>query len=885
MPESADAASDILKRLQSASPELPALLERDIANSPDALRSLKNLERWLTGTTQFARIESLIDNPPLRHRLVFLMGASQAVADSLLQNPDLAQLLGDIGEISAAQTAADIERTGDAFLKSATSYTHSLDRIRYLKQREQLKIVWNDLSGAWEPEALWTALSALADAVLRLVAKVVWKDMGVEEELPVAAIALGKHGTSELNYSSDIDLMFVCKDEATDIEIASKFCERFVRAVEGKMGRGALYRIDLRLRPLGKAGAVVQRVSAALNYYQNYCEPWEILAMIRARSCAGNRAAGSAFIDGIREIVYKGARTEAFLDEVVAAKVRYEEDTKRKGEEQTNLKLGTGGIRDIEFIVQMMQLLYGNKFSELRGASTMNALRSLQSEILPEREREMLSSSYRLYRQVEHRLQLRHDLQEHNLPANHYELQVLARLIGAVSWIALDSELRRRRAEVRAILIKRIPGVARAQMVGASIAQTIGLMAGTAEAEAAEKLASFYEEPERLIRLAAENPSLSERLRLIAIDAPRVVSEIGFHQELWDVAMSSEAELQENDEEDPGERLIERVRAAGNDWEAALSAALRREFVSACLKEAFHKNVTRTWKHLTSVADASLLCLLEQLGGEDIDVVCMGRLGSKDLLLGSDWDLMLLSRDTGNHPRAERIGQELMRFARRIGLSSGYFRLDARLRPEGSSGLMVRSMDGFASYSISAMETWERLAFTRARSLRKWPESMHAVGSAIAGARWTHAEDSEILDMRRRIQSERVRPWELHRNVKLGEGYQLDIEWLCGVLMLRRGEQLAPEPAPTMLRALSEVGALTIRDAERLSEAAVFYSRLRDIMFLLDFDSDAVLPENPDKLDRIAASLNVKGGNEVLKTAEFHRECVSSVFDEVIVRP
>src|SRR5688572_3422938 len=431
------------------------------AETADPDRALLNLDRWIGSDSHApSRLVALAENPALLHRLAIIVGASQPIADSLAKNPELGLLLGDPSELLPPVETSEVIDEGRSLMGKANSFLHALDRLRHLRSRHQLRIVANDLSGAWEPQVVWHALSSLADAVLQLAAECVWKETAGDAPIPLAVVALGKHGSSEVNYSSDIDLLFVAVDDA-DTELCERFCGKFVRAVEGKMGRGALYRIDLRLRPMGKAGPVFLGIGASLRYYESYCEPWEIQALIRSRVCAGNQAVGDHFVREVSKLIYKGPRSDVFLDGIIDAKRRYEAETRRKGEAGSNIKLGPGGIRDIEFVVQMFQLTLGHEMPSLQGAGVVPAIDVLaDSGVLTLRNADLLRSSYKFFRQIEHRIQLRQDLQTHILSASAHERHALAKLTGFRAWQGLDSELRRRRAMVRDLLETNVPALA-----------------------------------------------------------------------------------------------------------------------------------------------------------------------------------------------------------------------------------------------------------------------------------------------------------------------------------------------------------------------------------------------------------------------------------------
>jgi glutamate-ammonia-ligase adenylyltransferase len=809
-----------------------------------------------------------------------ILGASQPLADGLAKNPELALILGDPGELSRPVVASEVIEEGRALVRRANSFLHALDRLRHLKSRVQLRIVSNDLSGAWEPGIVWLALSALADAILELAAEIVWKEIAESDELPLAVIAMGKQGSSEVNYSSDLDLIFVSEDDV-DPALCEKFCSRFVRALEGKMGRGALYRIDLRLRPMGAAGPMFLGKTATVRYYESYCEPWEIQAMIRSRVCAGNRKVGDQFVRDVSALVYKGPRSDVFLDGIIDAKKRYERETAKRGEAASNIKLGPGGIRDIEFIVQMYQLTMGDDSPSLQGAAVIPAINVLMdSGVMPQKTGELLRSSYRFLRQVEHRIQLRQDLQTHHLPTLQSERTALAHLMGFTSWAGLDSEIRRRRSLVREVLETNVPALAQTRADERKLADALNLHPDSPAAAAAERLLATSDSPKAILAEVLEDPATAERVRLLVTRAPRVVSELSFHRELWDVAFGEEVEVEAADDTDPGVRM----RADARENPDSLEGALRREAFVGALKHAHHGDVERSYRYLSSVAEAALIVSLDAVGGEDLDIIAMGRLGSREPLLSSDWDVLLLCRDQASHERAERVGQDWVRAARRLSMASGNFPLDVRLRPEGGSGLVVRSLTGFATYAEGPMEAWERLAFTRGRSLRGLKDSEKAIAIAWMGKEWTWEDEQEIMHMRKRVQTERMRPWEAGRDLKLSEGCGLDIEWLLALVKLRHPEVAPETPVPTHELALSvaKAGALNQKDSDTLAAASLFYAELRNAMYLLDFESDSVLPENPEKLSRLADWVGVSGANELLSRVAHHREGVAVVFGEIV---
>ncbi|HWP31528.1 MAG TPA: hypothetical protein VNK96_07390 [Fimbriimonadales bacterium] len=877
-------ATGVIERLGGF--QVPNFWQRvlsSLAQTPNPDRALANLERWLfSAGNSYVRASLLVEDPGFRHRFLMILGSGQGLADSLIQNPEMSTSLADYAEISSPPNSKSLIKRGIALLENTSSFSHRLDRIRFLKQETLLKIAAADLTAEWEQETVWEALSELADAILHLVFRAVSQELG--SEFPVAVIAMGKHGSRELNYSSDIDLIFLVQDDYPNLEAASKFCEKLTRALVGKMGRGSLYRVDLRLRPFGKSGPISHTLTAALNYYRNYAEPWEIQALVRARPCAGDKKLGENFVREIADVVYSGARSEFFLDSLLSAKKRYEQEIQTRGEWETNIKLGRGGIRDVEFITQVLQLLAGSQFRELQGAPTLDALSTLEAnEILSEREANILENGYRILRQLEHRIQLLYDLQEHTLPKEELERKALCKMMHSPEWTFLEKELMRIRTQIREILERRIAGLAKPSEEVVEIITNLGYAYGSSLYRTAKKLIESSEDASSFTHDFLNDTSTLDRFRLIVENAPIVVPHIAFHKSLWDVAFSEEVEISPEDESDVSTSIYERLKDAHENWESALAWLLRRELVISAIKDGYHKDTKRTFKRLTRIAEAALLASLDRIGGKNIDIVALGRLGSEELLFGSDWDVILLVKNTDEQTRAEKVGEEWIRCARRMSTASSWFPLDSRLRPEGRSGLVVRSLQSLLTYGETAGESWERMAYTRARSLRGWRETQEALREFTYGPPWREEDEKNVMKIRQRIHNERVQPKYRNRNLKLSEGFLLDIEWICGLLKLRsRGEAASSPSILKTLKELKDNWKINLHEEEKLSEAMLFFSRLRNALFLLDMDSDVILPENLDKLNRIAAFLGYETPNDVLKKVEEMRNAVRSAYESLI---
>ena len=318
-----------------------------------------------------------------------------------------------------------------------------------------MRIAARDLARPFE--AGLAELSDLADGVLRRALS-----LASGEREPPALFALGKLGGRELNFSSDVDLFFVCEaspDERGDAarESATAVIQELKRRLEERTDEGFAYRVDLDLRPEGAAGALVRGVEGTLAYYELRGAEWERQMLLRLRHLAGSPSAARGFERGIAPFVYRRAFDPGVIDAVRAMKSRIETERREHGRDvDNNLKEGPGGIRDVEFTVQALQLFHAGRNPELRTGNVLAAIAALaHAQLLPEDSAAVLADGYRWLRCAEHALQLPEEQQTAQLPRDRAERTALARRMGYADPAAdeaarrFEADLARTRAQVR----------------------------------------------------------------------------------------------------------------------------------------------------------------------------------------------------------------------------------------------------------------------------------------------------------------------------------------------------------------------------------------------------------------------------------------------------
>lgn len=401
-----------------------------LAPSPDA--SLRNVERYLEiAGSPSVFLRTMLSAPPVLGLVTIVFGTSQHLSDILIRQPGLIYWLME----QATWDAPDTVESYEAWLENEADRFRSVEAkfnaIRRAHRQALLKIGVLDLVSEIAVEDVTRRLSALADACARVVLDVVFDDLA-DEAMPraLSVIAMGKLGGSELNYSSDIDLIFAC-NEADDemMHQYSRVARRFTEAMSALTEEGYLYRVDLRLRPDGKAGPIVNSDTALRLYYEHRGRPWEFQALLKARPIAGDIELGTRLLEDLGKLIFNPALPYSPLDTVGAMREQIK-DHANATQRGYNIKLMAGGIRDIEFIAQAQQIMHGRTHPDVRTPTTLLALARLkQHKFITEWDADNLAAAYRFFRLVEHRLQMMHQLQTHTLPDSDAEIALLARRV------------------------------------------------------------------------------------------------------------------------------------------------------------------------------------------------------------------------------------------------------------------------------------------------------------------------------------------------------------------------------------------------------------------------------------------------------------------------
>ncbi|MCC6696794.1 MAG: bifunctional [glutamate--ammonia ligase]-adenylyl-L-tyrosine phosphorylase/[glutamate--ammonia-ligase] adenylyltransferase [Candidatus Hydrogenedentes bacterium] len=436
--------------------------------------ALVRLQRYLeVSRTPHAELDLMDATLRYTRMLLTILGQSHYLTDILCRNPEYMSWLWEEAELENARSRDELVRELLRMLANFDAFDARCQALRRFKRREILRIATRDIFIHVPLASLTEDLSNLAEATLEAAYQSAHRDLEPRFGNPMCAsgtaecgfcaLGMGKLGGRELNFSSDIDLIFIyAADGATSggssgsISVAEyfhKLGERIIKALAEVTSEGSVFRVDMRLRPHGRMGPLAVDIDTALRYYEIEGQAWERQALIKMRPCAGDLALGDRFIELTRPFVFPRFFDDETLEDIRNVKRQMEAQVAGRGETDTEVKLGRGGIRDVEFTVQVLQLLNGGRYPELRSGTTLEAIKALgMFGVLKPLDATALASNYTFMRHVEHRLQIEGSQQRHALPKDPAELDALAKRLGYASDTSFLADYQDRAEATRKIL-------------------------------------------------------------------------------------------------------------------------------------------------------------------------------------------------------------------------------------------------------------------------------------------------------------------------------------------------------------------------------------------------------------------------------------------------
>ncbi len=879
-------------------------------------------DRALAALIEIARLHKrelvkLLSNPQQASRLCAVLGASDGLADFIQRHPD----------------------SLDAFRSSPKISGHSLasssrDELRIRYYQALLRIADFDLSSQTPLEIVQQvtrALSDLADGTIQAgieVAKVELLGEGRLTEaaladLKFAVIAMGKTGARELNYLSDVDVIYVASGELDNyLDTATKLATRLAKVLDEPSKEPGIWQLDPNLRPEGKQGALVRSLEGHRGYYEKWAEPWEFQALLKARFVAGDEILGTNYIQTIKPLIWSQPNRSAIVESARHLRKRVL-DMIPSEEREVEIKLGRGGLRDVEFTAQLLQLVHGVTDESLRVMDTFSALDALaDAGLLSRTDRDAFRRNYAFLRAVEHRVQLSKLRRTHLFPKDPSQQRRIARSLALSQTELIDrySSVRGETASLHDSVFYRpllqataslspdevvlssdqiqqrltaigfrdakgatqhiealTQGVSRRAVIQRTLLPVlIRWMAEGTDPDRAlltfRRLSEELGETHWFLRMLRDSSGAAERLMNVLSNSAfiaRVLESIPDSSQ-W---FGDEETLKPQSLEQISEELDSLIERNGEGAHEAVRAVRRREYLRVAIGAVLGaSSLQEISAGLTDITDAYLKAMLKiaKLRTQvdvDLGIVAMGRLGGRELGFGSDADCMLVYRgDTDQSEAANKLSQELLVLVKDSILE---FELDLGLRPEGKNGPRVRSISGYQGYYERWAETWEFQALLRARMVCGSTELVQEFVELINRYRYPlELTPKQLLEIRRikaRVESERLpQGADPQRHFKLGRGSLSDIEWLIQLKQLQHvGQHPEVGEVGTLpaLESLVAVGVIPKDDAERLREAWLLTSRCRSALVLaIDKQLDS-LPTDRRALEAMARILEYEPGS------------------------
>ncbi|QSB06439.1 bifunctional [glutamine synthetase] adenylyltransferase/[glutamine synthetase]-adenylyl-L-tyrosine phosphorylase [Natronoglycomyces albus] len=785
------------------------------------------------------------------------------------------------------------------------------------------RIAIEDLSGRADLTQTTAAISQLADAVIQRGLALAEAEHPLPEGTRLAIIAMGKSGGYELNYVSDVDVVFVAQG---DLSAASNLAARTMQICSA-----ATWPIDAGLRPEGRNGALVRTIGSYLEYLKHWARTWEFQALLKARACAGDMRLGQEWMDAIAPMVWEASLRPGIVEDVRAMRRKVEQSIPAH-RAAAEIKLGPGGLRDIEFAVQLLQLVHGRGDESLRVRSTLEALDALvEGGYLGREDGADLARTYTFLRTVEHRLQLQQLRRTHRIPDDGEKLHWLARSLGHRSVEQFRSEWAKHAATARRLheklmyrplleAVTRVPtnelqlsteaAHSRLSILGyADPARAMGhiksLTAGLTRTATIQStllpvmLRSFAASPEPDRGLLAYR-QVSEKLgrtpwflKLLRDGGPaavRLARLLGSSRYLTNLLLrhpeslrilSEDSELAPRNATDLAAGLFAAVDRHSDPHAAVavIRALRRRELIRvAAANLLLLIDIDEVGTALTDITDVTLQATLRAAARAvgstvPIAIIGMGRLGGGEMGYGSDADVLYVHAGTTDEERTH--AREIIELTQKLLAAPAGddppVDLDAGLRPEGKGGALVPSLETYRRYYEKRARLWERQALLRARPVAG-DEGLCEQFIALANEhRYPQGglSDAELIEFRRmkaRVETERLpQGADPSWHTKLGRGGLVDVEWSAQLLQLRHAAQIP------QLRTWGTVPALQAARSARLAETGALddliaswqlVSRVRNAITLSRGTSRDELPRNAAELQVLAQILGYEPDSE-----------------------
>jgi glutamate-ammonia-ligase adenylyltransferase len=907
-------ATGSLARLDGQLPEtVQGRLAILLRGSPDPDGALHYLARLLEEKP--GAFHWISRNPATLQFLIAVFSNSSFLSEQLLLTPEWLEPLPTAGDLHRVISSEEYAERLDSILNQHAGEMPPPGDFAVFRRRQLLRILIRDLLGFGTLSDITEELSNLADAMMECAYRRIRAQLELRHGVPrtgFSVIALGKLGGRELNYSSDIDLLFLYGENGeTDgpypvhhKEFYKKLGIQLTELLSAYTLHGISYRIDLRLRPEGKLGEVCISLDGARTYYQKRARDWELQMLIKARVAAGDRQTGRELLEFVEPLTYSTTTDFSKVEAVSEARLRISEKLARRrgSKEEFDVKLAPGGIRDIEFLVQCLQRLHGGREPWVRhGGSLLALFRLFDKGLLSEIEYSRLAKAYQFLRNLEHRLQFAEDRQTHTLPASGDALELLAHrmppaeLGAAPSATALMSQLNLHLENVREIYDRvvhpNIPLFYNAVIPAPGSAKPAPEPVSVIDLTPSNLMRSLVQKAPNLAATLARTPlrraarSFEQFLESI-LTAPDYLGWLdsnatlaAYTIDLFEHSPFFGEQLMRKPE------LLDELRQVHGKSSPGLSygemppllaeaSGLRRFFnremlriqcESICLRTPIFETLKRTSDLAgCAIATAYSMAVEQVLASQppvaahyrpkdQMSVIALGRLGMLEFDLASDADLnfAIPDEDAGEKLFWTRVAERIIAILTAYTSDGVLFTIDTRLRPNGREGQLVQTESAYKSYFERSAQAWEGITYMKSRTV-----------AGDSGRGTTFLSELQDVDWRRYGQGGRSRQELRQMRIRLeneqgpgnplkaGPGGYYDIDFALMYLRLKAAGFFFPVlNTPERIHVIEKMGHLDRPDAAFLMDAATFYRAVDHGLRLTSGQAEGHLPSSQLQLE------------------------------------
>lgn len=788
-----------------------------------------------------------LEKHPHFPHLLRLFGNSRFLTRFLISHPPTVFEVLDSPFLAREKTFEDF-----LFDLQAIDSDDPMEVIRFYKYQEYLRISLKDLNGA-DQELIYREISHLALAILQQVDALLLQKQIEEIGPPLYkstpqkqsshhVLTMGKFGGRELNYSSDIDLISIHDqdEDLQDINLNSheyfvRHLRRLTEVLQTRSPTGFLYRVDWDLRPEGKAGTLINSLSAMESYYENFGADWERQALSKANLGSGDLALGERFLNFIQPFVYRRYLDWKALHQIAHIKDRIYEDQKKAAEKGFNVKLGRGGIREIEFYVQAYLMVFGGKNPKLRSRNTLQTLQNLkEAQHLSASVAKELYDAYLFLRKLEHRLQMVEEAQTHLLHNDAASLLPTARRMG------FDHESSQKALD----------------LFQEKLAQTTASV---------HRIFTALFEDSKIFATSdvsdqSDRSDLSDLSALEKVLEQRLAQETAYEQKLNIIRLFKKEELEKISTLERAPKPPSRLKILARL--SAVAEAICRQALKLAINE------------LKPVYGLALSEGDPQNGEANIVIVGLGKLGGREINYYSDLDVIFLFSEHGETSGPQKIENSFyfsklaQKFISILSVPTACgvaYPVDTELRPSGNFGPLVTTVEGFMDYQRQTSQIWEKQALLRARPIAGPPHLSHLIESHIHSLVYSKPFPPEIKKemarLRKRVEDELAHENEKFFDFKWGLGGLMDIEFILQYFQLVLGATHPELRTTNTFEGLDHVIAMKVGlkpgDGVLLKEACFFYRDLESRLGLILGKSTHRFEFSDKIFEKITAEMNL----------------------------